>query len=184
MKFVFGIFAIIIIAVFAVVLLFTRAPRGTSTNVQNVVLTDYIQKNSKVVYANYGEITGDDAFRGVRISVTPNSRLVEVLAGYDKRVIRKKQYINTQNGYAQLLTALSAAGFTSQQSSPYKTEDGRCPFGNRYTYHLFEDGKEISYLWDGTCNEKGTLRGKQDDIGQLFEAQITDYDDVLEDIDI
>ena len=184
MKFVFGLFAIIIIAVFAIVLLFTRAPRTVPNSTHSVVLTDYVEKNSKVVYAKYGKINGDDVFRGVRISVSPTNRLVEVLAGYDQRIIRKKLYGNSQNGYAQFLTALSTAGFTAQQNSQYKTEIGRCPFGERYTYQLFNDGKEISYLWDGSCNEKGTLRGKQDDIAQLFESQITDLDDVLEDIDL
>ena len=143
MKYIVGVIVVIIAAI-AAVLMLSSGPVGTNTGTkpkQVVKLVDYVDKSgSEVSLTTQGRVVGESEFRSVRVTISKNSRKVEILKGYDMTVEKSEQFANSKTGYDVLLRSLANAGFSKTKTSSYSDERGVCPLGNRYVYLLSDNG--------------------------------------------
>jgi hypothetical protein len=196
MKWLIGVVAVIFITVLGIVLIAsdsgsnsTQSKSGSSngqtSQTANVDLVDLAQKQSSVVLTVAGEIINDEDYRAIRITITPAQRRLEVLAGYDGRVVMSQTFANSSAGYDNFMRALAKNDYTSTQDARHQDERGVCATGNRYTYDVYEASKLVHHSWSTTCSAKeGSFAGSSSSIRQLFRAQIPDYNKLTADVDI
>lgn len=147
----------------------------TSNEPKPIVLTDYATTDSQVVYTYQGRIVGDDAYREARITIDQNSRLVQVIQGYQGHVIKSHSLDNNPNAYRTFIYALSKYNFATARKTTNTDSTGACPLGYRFIYDMYNEGKQILHLWGSTCTGVGTTRANTSAVNQLFQNQITGY---------
>lgn len=145
------------------------------------VLTDYITPDSKMVLTTAGKINGDDIYREVRISVDSNSRELQVIQGYQNNVIQTNTFSNNMSAYESFVYALERTGFGKVRKTSQTEERGACATGQRYTFEVYDKGKNVSRTWAGTCS-KGTSMAQSPQVLNLFKAQITGYGKLTNDV--
>lgn len=175
-----GVFGVLVLMIFAVLLIARRGPGDVSTSVQTgkkqVILADYEEKPATVILTIRGEVRGDDERRGIRITVSSPERVLEVLRGYNETVESRQTFANNANAYINFLSALEAAGFTREQATVIKDDRGICPLGLRYDYKLQDGSQEVFRFWNTSCSSKqGSFGGNGSLVRRLFENQIPDY---------
>lgn len=179
MRYVLGVLGVIVVAFVAVWLLFSRTPssRRESAGTRVIKLADLATKpSSRTAWTMQGPILGEDMHRSVRITVTPDERRVELLAGYEQSVERSQNFINTTAAYYAFLSALDQAGFSSRRQPATSEPTGVCPLGNRFIYDVYNDRDHVLGLWSTSCaSNQGSLAGNAGLIRQLFERQIPEY---------
>ncbi len=177
MRYVVGVLAIVVIAIFAVVLIGSHhsSPPKTSTTKQVLKLPDYADKNSKTMLTAQGPVVGEDQFQSIRITVSRDNRRVEILQGYEGNTVNSEQFANTQSAYDVFLRALNNANFNSKRASSFADERGVCALGDRYIYDLQNDNDQVVHTWSTSCGGEGTFAGKSSLVRQLFQNQIPDY---------
>lgn len=175
---------IFLVVVIGIVLLLSmvfgdrRQANTTKNAVTSLAVTDYINKDSRVVAITDGPINGEDAHRAIRISVDRSTRTMDVIQGYQGKVIASKSYVNNQKAYDEFLHALELASFGKTRKTTFKSEDGICATGRRFVFELFESGKSVSRTWTANC-QKGNTIAQPDRITKLFRKQITDYEELV-----
>jgi hypothetical protein len=181
------IFLISIIGIILLfVWLFSKLPNGSTkghTSTQ-IVLNNYIAKNSEVDFTIDGPTNSDEQHRSVRITVSADSKEMDVIQGYQGTIINSKTYGNNQTAYDVFMRALSLASFTKVRKTSLTDDRGVCPLGDRYIYQLFNNGTQELRTWTATCNGLGTSGSATDVINHLFEAQIPDYNNLLRNVDL
>lgn len=145
-----------------------------------LVLTDYDTDTSRLRLIYDGRVIANEERRSLRITITSDERLFELLEGYDGVPVKRKSYPNTSAAYQNLVRAANFEGFaTARDSNLGDDERGICPEGQRTVTELFDDGEVISRLWAASCNRKlGTLGGDARALVKLFQAQIPGYRDL------
>jgi hypothetical protein len=143
-------------------------------------LTKYINSDSQVVAITDGPINGDDTHRAIRITVDRNMRTIDVVQGYEGKVIVTKSYPNNQKAYNDFMYALARANYGKPRKTDIKTEKGICPTGRRFVFEVFNGVDSISRTWTANC-QKGNTTAVPSRITDLFRRQITDYDEVIKD---
>lgn len=167
-------------------LIFRHNPGGSKTDPKipkAFVLTDYITKDSEVSMVEDGRINGDDVHRSIRITVNRNMRTLEVIQGYQGKVITTQSYPNNQEAYDAFMHALAKTGFGKSRKAAISNVDGVCANGRRYLYNVTESGDPISYTWTADC-QKGTSPVLIGNVTSLFRRQITDYDRIANRVDL
>ena len=185
-RFLFGM-VVVVLLILTVFLVFVDMPKKSSeepvtstTEQKKKQLYDYSgSDNSKVVFTHQGKIVGDDKYKSVRVTVTKTKRTIELLSGYNQRVEKKQDFTNDQAAYETFLRALDVAGFTKTKDVANSDERGVCPLGHRYVFQLFDGSEQIQRTWSNTCSEiTGTYAGSRV-TKDLFEDQITDYNEFM-----
>jgi hypothetical protein len=177
MKYILGIAGLVVILIVAIVLIASRGPAPTQQGKKAVVLSEYADKDAKVVLTTQGKIVGEEDFRTVRISVTRTERVVEVLDGYEETFEKRNTYQNSEAAYSTFIKALDKAGFSREKKTDIKDETGVCPLGRRYQYDLKEGTEATLHLWSTSCSQsQGSFGGNSSLVRELFESQIPDYD--------
>ncbi|MBP7767313.1 hypothetical protein KA068_02225 [Candidatus Saccharibacteria bacterium] len=189
-RYIFGVIFIILLTL-GMLLFFVDGPKPQTqkdTKVednqkQTKSLTDYASSNtSRVVLTEQGEIVGDDSYKSIRITVSRDRRLVEVLDSYSLRVEKSQEFPNSQVAYETFLHALDKAGYTNSQGDTKSDERGVCPTGNRYVYEVVDGTEQVQRTWSTSCSAKhGTYAGTSI-TKQLFSNQITDYRKFVSDV--
>lgn len=180
MKYIFGVLAVVAIAIIAIALL-VRSPapsNGQKPGAKPVIkLLDYVNKSgSQVQWTIQGPLVGEDQKRSVRISISPNERRVEILDGYDQQIERSQTYTNTQEAYDTFLHALNLAAFSKDRKVANSEEKGVCPLGNLYDYDVVDGSDHPVHLWSASCSvDLGTSAGNAQLIRSVFQNQIPDY---------
>lgn len=179
MKYVLGVFGVLVLLILAIILIFRRAPQpgvNNQTGQKQVVLGEYETKPATVSLVTRGEVTAEEERRAIRITVSRDERVLEVLEGYEEKVLSRQTYPNNEDAYKIFLSALDTAGFSRQQKSEYKDERGVCPMGRRYVYRLQDGSEQILRTWNTSCSAKsGTFGGNGGVTRRLFQEQIPDY---------
>lgn len=186
MRYILGVFAVIVVLIFAAVLIVRRDPAPRSnvqTGEKQVVLADYETKPATASLTIRGEVTAEEDRRAIRISVSAQERVIEILEGYNESVVNRQTFANNDNAYKVFLSALDTAGFTRQQETDIKDERGYCPHGRRFVYKLQDGSQQVIRTWNTTCSEKkGSFGGNGRTIRNLFEKQIPEYNRLTRDI--
>lgn len=188
MRYILGVFGAIVLLIFVVILIVRRDPTpSTASQVgeERVSLAEYENKPAVASLTTRGEITADEERRAIRISVSAQERVIEVLQGYNETVINRQSFTNNDNAYKTFLSALDTAGFTRQQETPFTDERGVCPRGRRYVYKLQDGSEQVFRAWNTSCSERqGNFGGSGSTVRRLFEEQIPDYTRLVRDVSL
>lgn len=131
-----------------------------------------------------GEIVGKEDYKSIRISVSRNKRVLEIMSGYNNAVIDTRSFSNDQAAFESFLLAIEIAGFTESKKGANEDERGYCSSGTRTVYEALANVDAQQRLWSGSCSVKvGTFAGDVSAVEDLFEAQIPDYLELVEDVD-
>lgn len=181
MKYILGVLAVVAIAIIAIILL-VRSPSSTNNGQKPgakkiVKITDFANSNvSQVEWKIQGRLVGEDQRRAVRVTISQDRRLIEILDGYDETVERAQTYPNTNSAYDAFLHALELAGFGRDRKVAITDERGVCPLGNTFIYDLYDGNDHPVHLWSVSCSTAfGNFAGNATLIRQLFQNQISDY---------
>lgn len=177
------IVVILVVAMLFIVGVLTLSNRGSKSNSSPnapkiTKVTDEADKPAtRVTWTEQGRLVDEDQRKAVRIIVTPTSRTIQLLSGYEERVDRSEDFSNTQTAFDTFIRALDQMNFGKERTVKQADERGMCPFGNRYIYNL--DGDTSLRSWSDSCSTSdGTFGGSSSntvDIRRLFQNQINDY---------
>jgi hypothetical protein len=173
-----GVGIVILLLLFVVVFVFRRdsGPTDPATDTERTAqLIDYADKSSEVSLTTVGKVVGDDLHRSIRITVSANERRIEIVGGYEQRILSSQTYANNRAAYETFLSALGGQGFTLSKKTNITDQRSVCPTGLHYQYRLRENAEEKSNLWSVSCDKSGNFNGRASTIRQLFQRQITDY---------
>jgi hypothetical protein len=184
MKYFFGFLALIAAAVVVVLLgvgLFRNLginQQGTPT-VSSFDLTSEDAQGTIARYTVRGPIVADENYREVRITVSQNSRTVDIIGGYSGTIIRTQTLPNTAQSYRAFLGALSAAGFTNIRSESEQNKLTTCVTGNQYRFEIQRGTDKPQDTWTSACNRShGDFGGNVEATANLFRGQIPNYSEV------
>jgi hypothetical protein len=191
MRYIVGVFGVILLAILAIVLIFTRSsstgPRSNASVKAPVVikLLDQDNADSRVKVTTQGRLVGEDQRRSIRITVSQSQRTIEVIQGYENNVIKSQSFSNTPAAYSTFLRAINDAGFTKYRKGANGDERGACPQGQRYIYELNKGSERLQRLWGTSCtSNEGSLIGNGARIRQIFQDQIPGYSHYVLDVNL
>lgn len=184
MRYGLGVLLVIFLVIVGAVVLFDGDNSSSSKQLRNTQIVDYENKDrASVSWTQQGVLVGEDQRRSIRVIVTRNNRMVEVLDGYEQRVEKSQQYTNTPAAFSAFVRALDDASFGLERDVSEPDERGMCPTGNIFIYRLTDVGTEIMRTWSGNCSRAGGSFGGSTKnaslIARLFKAQITGYSDFV-----
>lgn len=179
----YGLVVVIIafLAIIGTVIFVSRRnnDQGGSQSARLTKLKDYEFKAANVSWTLQGRLVGEDQRRSVRITVSRDRRVAQVLSGYEERVEKSVELPNTPEAFATFLRALDNASFGRERAVKNADERGFCPQGNRYIYRLIDGGAEVMRSWSTSCfAAEGPFAGGGQTaqlIQSLFRDQVTDY---------
>ncbi len=183
MKYVLSTIGIMVLAIFAVVLLSRNntSNNNVQTGQKKAIVTDYVNNESSVTFYQFGRVVGNEKRRTLKITVTENSRTIELFRGYQGEIERSETLDNNKDAYNAFLHALDDSGFTREQPTTTKDEMGVCPLGSRFNYELKKNNDTISNLWSTSClGTRGNFGGNVGVVRTLFQLQIPDYNKVIQ----
>jgi hypothetical protein len=191
MRYILGVLGVILIAILAIVWLVTRStdpnpPSNTSAKAPVVInLLDHDNSDTSMKVTTQGRLVGEDQRRSIRITVNQSQRTIEVLQGYENRVIKSQSYPNNAAAYSTFIRAVNNAGFTKFRKGANSDERGACPQGQRFIFELNKGSERIQRLWGTSCtSSEGSLAGNSPRIRQLFHDQIPGYDRYVADVNL
>ena len=119
------------------------------------------------------------------MTVGSNLRTLDIIQGYQGRVVKSETFVNNQPAYLAFLSALYKSGYTAKLN-PKKfkfasdSDQGSCPLGNRYYFELMNTGNNADQrLWSSSCGKEipGNFGGASALIIQLYQNQFSNYRD-------
>ncbi len=182
MKYFLGVLGVILLIIFVIVLAL-RGGDDTSTPAPDVkALTEYsAEPQSQVTMTTGGAINAEENHRIVSVQVTASNRSVAITEGYNGKVISEETFPNTTDAFSAFLAGLEQVGFSKVRSSKLDFTSV-CPTGKRYSYVLNSNSEDVVNSWSATC-ERGTYGGQVTNTQNLFQAQIPNYSDIVNDVD-
>jgi hypothetical protein len=161
------------------------APKPTQPVVQP--LPSYAVTDAEVSLTVDGAVNGDDIHRQIRIRVDRYGRHLEIISGYSDAIVDKHDFKNTGDAYRVFLKSLSNSGFLAARKGAKITDpEGQCPLGERFIFDLRNGGDQLSQLWTTSCGSNlGTLvAANAPTLQTLFQAQITGYNDLVQNVNL
>ncbi|HVS79178.1 MAG TPA: hypothetical protein VHD84_02735 [Candidatus Saccharimonadales bacterium] len=172
-----------------IIILVVLLTGGKKPAIGNTVqpLPDYAGTDATVSFTVDGLVNADELHRQIRITVSNSQMEMDVLQGYNPRVIKSKSFVNNQEAYTVFLKSINNYGFLSKLKGTKEpdSEEGQCPLGFRYILDLNQDGVDLSRTWASTCGSKvGTSGALIDTIQTLFQDQIPNYQQLTENVNL
>ena len=132
-----------------------------------------------------GPINDAQTHNSIQISVDNTATLFTLYQGYDGHVVNQQSYANTVNGFDNFLHALAVAGFTQGNTDKALSDErGFCPTGDRYIFQLDQDGSHIERFWATSCGKPKTYTGNVPLTLTLFQAQVSNYNDLIQNVNL
>lgn len=180
MRYILGALGIVVLLVIGIIVLSGLSGQNNSatrnTERKDIVLTDYVDKNSQVRLTILGRVVGNESRKAIRYTVAPGMRTQEVLSSYYETTTKREDLVNNRQAYEIFIHSLSNLEFTSEREVKNQDKLGACPFGNVYIYELINDGKGVLSSWSTSCNRReGTFAGNANSVRQLFQTQFPTY---------
>ena len=150
-------------------------------------LPDYAGTTAVTSMTIDGQVNGDDIHRAIRVTIGQNQRELDIIQGYSGHVLNSQTFYNTQDAYTVFLKSINNSGFLLplKNSNALADERGQCATGDRYIFALDQYGNNLSRLWASDCGSKvGTLGGSSTLLQNLFEAQIPEYQTLVENVQL
>lgn len=182
MKFFFGLLAFIAATVVVVLLMvgLFRSFDETGDTARTTVSDTYDFDSNTAIdsvarYRISGPVVAEENHREIRVTISKNTRSVEILKGYSGAVESTKTYPNTPEAYKAFLGALDAARFSAKREGSVTDITSTCVTGRHYHYELAVGSDKKVDSWTTSCSlSQGTFAGNSQ-TGELFQKQIPDY---------
>jgi len=174
MKYFFGFLAAIGLIV-AVLILVLRGFGGHADTKNQINLLDYTTSDTVMRLTVDGPINAQSEHQSYRITVGREQSNIEMLSGYDNRVVSSESLDNTEESYANFLRALQLLNYTKGNVDPAKSDErGSCADGSRYVYEIISHNQHVQRFWSTSCGG-GTFSGNASKVRNLFARQIPDF---------
>src|SRR3989344_4092800 len=182
-------FAVVILLMLVGIILIFSGGGGEKKPIQEQIkpLPEYVDTFAEVSYTQRGIINGEDIHREIRITVGQFQRRLDIIAGYSGKVIQTQTFSNSVPAYREFLAAIAGAGFLAEKKvSPSQADTlGKCPLGLLYKFELNDGGEILSFLWSSSCGkDSGTMKVNSSTLQTLFKNQITNYNQVVSDVNL
>lgn len=184
------ILTFIVGVVLVLALIFGRAPstrkatEDRKTTPEKIVLTEFADRDSRVVFTIDGQINSEQEHRAIRISVGRNSKTIDVIQGYGNNVIKTQTFANTPEGYDVFIHAIDRLGFGSVRKTKQTDSRGVCPLSQRYFYQLIDNNDTKLDLWSASCQNIGTTRANASVVRTLFQRQVPGFSQFTSDVQL
>lgn len=168
---------LLLITVFFLVINKPDNSSSTNKSSQKIVMANYSNSDAKVSYTKVGITNGREAHRAIKITVSKNSRTLEIYEGYQGKILQTNSFSNDQDAYKAFLAALQNRGYLNQNNTKTSTDiQGKCPLGIKYLFNSYGINGAPSFLWTSSCGTApGNFGGRLNDIRRLFQLQIPNY---------
>ncbi|HSW99393.1 MAG TPA: hypothetical protein VLF71_06205 [Candidatus Saccharimonadales bacterium] len=169
-----GVVALVILVFILVVRGFSSGSKQSKAPVQPQ-LSSYTNTSTVMRMTIEGPVVADANYDEIRVTVGRDANTVEIVNGYQNKVVQAKTYPNNSDAYGNFLRAIDLLGYThGNTTGKLDDERGYCATGNRYVYEIISGSADVQRYWIGSCGV-GTFLGKSANIRALFRAQIPDY---------
>ena len=170
------------IAFFILLIIWIFRP-GSPDSVTEETATEEVvpDQYGTVRYVQEGEITAPEEHNTIVITISNNSRRIEVFRGYNTGPKRSESFANSDASYDAFYAAIKASGFFNErEASGNYSRDGYCPLGVRYDYQAGTDINMPNYnTWSASCSSKaGSFAGSKGTVKTLFKKQIPEYSNI------
>jgi hypothetical protein len=164
MKYFLGFLGVVALVILVFILVIRGFSGGSKQPKPQSQLSDYTNTSTVMRMTIEGPVVADQNYDEIRITVGRDANIIEVVNGYQDKVVSAKTYPNNSEAYANFLRAIQLLGYT-QGDTTGKLDDerGYCPTGNRYVYEIVSGGSDVQRYWIGTCSV-GTFKGKSSTI--------------------
>ena len=180
-RYLIGFGAVIVLLFVAIFIIINSGGDGkgkvpeTKKTLTSYTNNDDITVTSKTV----GPITAAVNHHEVEINVTNTNATINIIDGYDGNVVNSRSYPLTTEAFGEFLSALDKAEFTKGNTDEALRDDsGYCATGQRYIFEIRDGANNIQRFWTTSCNGTKTFKGNRNATLQLFQNQITDYNDL------
>jgi hypothetical protein len=191
MRFIFGFIGVFLLILIGLILILGGGGKKKTTNPTNtpvvMPLPDYAPTDAYVTMTMDGRVNGDDIHRAIKITVSRDQRVLDIIQGYSGHVIDSHSFANNEEAYNVFLHALNNSGFTAKRKGANLTADftGICPTGTRTIFSLNQSVDVLIQRWTTNCdNTPGTLGTDASPLIDLFQAQITGYSDLTSNVEL
>ena len=184
MRAVVAIFVIFIVVVLGVLLFGNHSSKPAANTFTIKNLTNYASTDVEMRFTTDGQINGDDAHSQIVITIGRDKRSLQVIQGYQGHVIKSESFDNNKNAYSAFLHALDVANFTKVRNSSVANEQGQCALGQRFIYETVNNGNKNLRTWSTSCNNLRTFGGQTLLVQEIFQNQITNYNDYTSDVSL
>ncbi len=179
MRYIIGLLVTIGLIVLLIILLFggggSKVPKNAKT------LSSYANTDAVARLTIDGPIIAPQNHHQIQITVGRDATTFEKVQGYDGSVIDTHTYDSSLNSYNAFLHALGRAGFTKGNvDASLSDERGYCPLGDRYIFELIENRNDVVRFWATSCGNPKTYGGNTSLTVTLFQAQVPDYDRLVQ----
>lgn len=176
MKYFLAFMGVVVLIVLVFVLVLNGLHGGSkSPKLAPTVLSDYANTSTAMRLTIDGPINANQNHREVRVTVSRDQNLIEVIQGYQGSVITQQSYANNEPAYEDFLKALQTLGYTRGDNTPALADErGMCPTGERFIYEIDSGATSPQRYWGSSCGN-GTFKGSGQAVRNLFRAQIPDY---------
>lgn len=121
------------------------------------------------------EIQADEYFSSFLITVSPTTRSIVAMKGYDKKIVDSKIYNNNKYAYEQFVYALEKVDILNIRNLNENDNDTRgvCPTGNLTTFNVIKGQSSVKKIWTTSCKDtKGNMKANLSKLYNLFIAQL------------
>ncbi len=159
---------------------------GNSNNStgQSQIIDEEVRLTSQASYILTGRVVANSEQRSYQIDVSSSVVSMTVYGSYGQKVIREKSYTNTPEAYSAFLASIDNLGVENRLNGTNTEDDfaeeGKCPGG--YTYVVELDN--AIRRWTTSCSDiPGTAGFNMNSVKTLFQRQVPDFRELVDDID-
>lgn len=155
-----------------------------SNTTQSQVIDEDVRLTSQASYYLSGRVVANSEQRSYKIDVSSNVVTMTIYSSYGQKVITEKSYQNTPEAYDAFIASLDNLGIDNRVQGTNTEDDfdeiGQCPGG--YTYVIELDN--VIRRWTTSCRDiQGTAGFNMNSVKTLFQRQVPDFSELVEDID-
>ena len=172
----------LIVLVFILILKAFSGGSGSSKSAP-APLISYAKTATMMQLTIDGPIIANQNHQAVQIDVSQNNTKLDIIQGYQGKVVNTQSFGNNQASYSDFLQALNVAGYTKGISSSTTDYSGYCPFGERYVYKVINStGQTTQQYWATSCGGQGDFKGRVVTVNEHFQKQIPDYNTLTQNL--
>jgi len=176
MKYFVGFMASVIIIIIMLLVSLGNSGKKPATKSQPKTLVSYANTDASVRMIIDGPVTADQTHYQIRVNVSRDKTIYEQINGYEGNVIKSEAFENNQNSFSNFLSALEKAGYMrGDKQAENSNYLGYCPLGNRYIFSLSKGSEKLQQYWATSCGSPSTYLGSLNLTLKLFKAQVPDY---------
>ncbi|MEI8187424.1 MAG: hypothetical protein WCG30_00575 [Candidatus Saccharibacteria bacterium] len=167
-----------------VIVLIVHGLNGPSSSKKPISMSSQFNTPVDIRFVKDGIINNNNLHRSISITVNKDNINMTIFQGYEGNVIGNYNYPNNPNSYKNFLGSLGSLGYMQKRSSSYKSVNGLCPLGLRYSYFIEKSSNNMNQdLWSTDCGN-GTMAGQIGPIQQVIQNQIPNYNVLTQNIDL